>query len=50
MAGGMVAAGRRAAAAARDRKPEDVLAAGEQIYTACTRCHTKYLVDVTVTP
>ncbi len=41
----LVDVGMLAAKAAKDRRPEDVLSAGEQVYNVCTRCHMKYLID-----
>lgn len=41
----LVDVGMLAAKAAQDRRPEDVLSVGEQVYNVCTRCHMKYLAD-----
>jgi hypothetical protein len=45
MSAELVDVGMLAAKAAKDRRPEDVLSAGEQVYNVCTRCHMKYLID-----
>lgn len=47
MSAELVDVGMLAAKAARDRRPEDVLSVGEQVYNVCTRCHAKYLIDAT---
>ncbi len=45
MSAELVDVGMLAAKAAQDRRPEDVLSVGEQVYNVCTRCHMKYLAD-----
>jgi hypothetical protein len=41
----LVDAGVGAAAAAQSKDPEQVFAAGEQVYTVCVACHARYVAN-----